>query len=294
MSIYNIDGTEIFSAYAKNGSPASSAYDINGSMIFPVVIPEAKVMSFNVGCFYTEYFPAPASTGTVFYNRNRGIFESYPGLLFAGMSEWHNTIGTVSASVLMDEFFESYVPAYSAYQVEGAALTSAYGAAPSGVTLVAYTNQSTNSRYYQKAYVEYYGKTICCILTHLDLNESVRAAQFAELMNVVANEEYFIITGDFNFEITQVGDSEYNSSIKVALDLGYNSAQNSDSLLMTWYSGITEAANEEIFALDNIITSANIEITDVVRDTTKLTDGLCEQYGIIIDHLPLVSTLRIT
>ena len=294
MSIYNVDGAEIFSAYGLSGSPAVSAYDITGSMIFPTVIPEAKVMSFNVGCFYTQYFPAPASTGTVFYNRHKEIFGHYPGLLFAGLSEWHNTIGTVSTSVLMDEFFEAYAPAYDAYRVEGAALTSAYGATPSNVTFTPYSTQSSNLRYYQRAYLNFYGKTICCILTHLDLDDAIKYAQLSELLDVVENEEYFIISGDFNHKITQIGDDQYNASIKVILERGYNSAQNNEQIYMTWYDGTTAADSDRIWAVDNIITSPNIEITDVERDTTKLTDGLCEQYGIMIDHLPLVATLRIT
>lgn len=294
MGVYSIGGTELQAVYEVDGDQAQEAYDVSGELVYPVEIPDFEVMSFNVGCFYTEYFPAPSSTGAVFYDRQVSIFENYDNLFFAGMSEWYYQVGTVAASVLMGDFFNSYYPEYTAYAIEGAALTSAFSGTPSSVTLTAYQTQGNNTRYYQKAYCDYYGKTICCILTHLDLNNTVRTAQFLELMEAVENEEYFIITGDFNFEITEIGDSQYNASIKVAIDKGYHSAQNGSGILMTWYSGQTAASSQNIYCLDNIITSPNIEILEFVRDDTKLTDGLCTEYGIIIDHLPVVATLRIT
>lgn len=295
MSIYDVSGNGLNSAYGKTGAALSNAYDIEGTEIFPdepPVIP-MTVMTFNVGSFYTEWHPAPSSTGDVFYLRNKGIFEQY-NLLFAGMSEWYNEIGTVAASVLMDEFFGAYYPNYTPYpNSANHALTSGFYSAASNVTLTKYTNQGSENRYFQKGYITVDGKTICCILTHLDLNSSARALQFQELMTAVANETYFIITGDFNFTIQSVGDSEYNNSIKVALDLGYHSAQNENSLINTWYGGQTAEGSSSKYPLDNIITSANIDITNVRVDTTKLTDGLCEQYEIIIDHLPLIAELTI-
>lgn len=291
--IYDKPGNTLSIAYGLD-STLSHAYDIDGTEIFPdAVVTTHTVMSFNVGEFYSEWHPAPAETGDVFYLRNKGIFDQYD-LLFCGMSEWYNQIGTVAASVLMNETFGAYYPDYTPYPGNAnAALTSGYQSSASNVSLTKYTNQGSENRYYQKGYITVDGKTICCIVTHLDLNASKRALQFQELMSAVANETYFIITGDFNFTIQSVGDSEYNNSIKVALDLGYHSAQNANSLLNTWYSGQTSATSQNKYALDNIITSANIDITNVRVDTTKLTDGLCTEYGIIIDHLPLVADLVI-
>lgn len=292
MPVYEVDGTEALTAYEVDGTECADVYDIDGTVISvgdPVTI---TAMAFNVGCFYSEWHPAPTSTGDVFYLRNKGIFDRYE-LDFCAMSEWYNTIGTVQASVLMGDEFATYYPDYTPYQVDGAALTSAFSVTPSNVTLVAFTNQGSETRYYHKSYATYDGKTVCCILTHLDLNANVRALQFGELMNVVANERYFIIAGDFNFEITTVGDSEYNASIATALSRGYHSAQNANGLLMTWYSGKTVESSQNVYALDNIITSSNIGISNVRRDETKLTDGLCSQYNIIIDHLPLIADLTI-
>lgn len=292
MAVYDVNGNRLGAVYSLESESLTHAFDLDGVLIFPDEVPDMTVMSFNTGCFYSEWHSAPTSTGTVFYQRNKNIFDRYD-LDFAGMPEWSRAIGTVNASVLMDETFTSWYPDYTPYAVDYAALTSGFSVTPSSVTLVTYQTQGDETRYYQKSYIDYYGKRICCIATHLDLSDSARTAQFLELMNAVQNEDYFIITGDFNFQITQAGDSQYNKSIKVALDRGYHSAQNADSLLMTWYSGQTAQGSSDIYCLDNIITSANIDILNPRVDTTKLTDGLCEEYGIIIDHLPLIATLRI-
>lgn len=293
MSVYDKDGALLSNIYSADGELLNYGYDKDGSVIYRKTDTTLTVMSFNVGCFYSEWHPAPSSTGDVFYLRNKGIFEKY-NLDYAGLTEYYPQIGTVSASVLMNEFFYYYYADNVPYPSTDACITSGYSVQPNSTpTLVRYQTQGSETRYYQKAYATIGGVTICFIVTHLDLNSSARTAQFVELMNAVENEDYFIITGDFNFEVVSVGDSEYNKSIQVALDKGYHSAQNADGLLMTWYSASTVAGSTRINALDNIITSQNITITNFRRDETKLTDGICEQYNIIIDHLPVIADLVI-
>lgn len=292
MSVYDKNGTSVQTIYDIDGNTLDYGYDKDGIVVYERTQPSLTVMSFNVGCFYSEWHPAPASTGDAFYLRNKSIFEKY-NTDFAGLTEWYNQIGTVSASVLMEEFFAYYHPDYTPYGSANAAITSGFSVEPNATpTLVQYQTQGYETRYYQKSYITINNKTICCIVTHLDLQSSARTAQFLELMNAVANEDYFIITGDFNFEIYSVGDSEYNKSIKVALDMGYHSAQNADSLLVTHYDGVT-VATSVAKTLDNIITSPNIDIANFRRDETKLTDGLCEEYNIMIDHLPIIADLVI-
>lgn len=293
MAIYDIEGQEALNAYQYDGSSSESAFDIDGEMIFPEGDKFINVMTFNVGSFYSEWHPAPASAGDAFYERHQNIFSKY-SIDFGAFSEWYNKIGNHNSGTLMREYFRDYRPDYTPYPTDGFALTSAYSVSPKNVTLHAYQTQGSQTRYYQKSYVSFYGRKICCILTHLDLDAAVREAQFLEVLGAVADEDYFIICGDFNFEITAVGDSEYNKSIKIALDRGYNSAQNSSNLMFTWYSGETTGSSETSWALDNIITSPTLPITNVVRDETKLTDGLCSEYGIIIDHLPVVAIIKIS
>lgn len=293
MAVYNINGVSISDVYDTSENQLLQCYDIDGNELLGNT-NTITVMSFNVGSFYSEWHPAPSDTGNVFYLRNKGIFNNSAPIDFAGLSEWYNEIGTVQASVLMNEFFSAYYPDYTPYPSSANhALTSAFSKPASDVVLVPYQTQGSEMRYYQKSYSTYGGKRICFILTHLDLNLEKRTAQFLELMAAVQNEPYFVIVGDFNFAITSAGDAQYNASIKVALDNGYHSAQNASNLYMTWYNKETAEESTSIYALDNIITSANIDLSNVHVDTTKLTDGLCSQYGIIIDHLPLIAELTI-
>ena len=287
--IYDASGNELHSAYDANGNELDYAYDASGNTIFARTPSLIRVMSFNVGCFYTEYFPCPNEKSETFYQRNRTIFNnSKPD--FCGMPEWYKYIGTIESSVLMDEFWNDYVPNYEAYlqfQKPNNAITFASKYQINNPSIVKYANQSGEERYYQKGYINVNGKRICIANTHLALG-SIRNNQFVEFLDMLGNEEYFIAVGDFNFQINEIGDSEYNLSVKLALDRGFNSAQNGDGIFMTWYSAKTVAESTRINALDNIITSSNIDISNVHVDTTKLTDGLCEANNIIIDHLPLV------
>lgn len=292
--IYDVNGNALNSAYDKNGSIISKVYNKHGEEIPLTPDPfQMTVMAFNVGSFYTEWHPAPVEAGDVFLERNENIFDNYD-LDFAGLSEWYKYIGNNESATLMDEFFHYWHPDYRPYEENDSALTIGASAEITETRLVKYTTQGSQTRYYLKAYINFHGRKICCVLTHMDLTASARAGQFLELMNAMENEEYFIALGDFNFTITSVGDTEYNNSIQVALNKGFHSAQNANSLLMTHYNGKTVASSSESYALDNIITSSNITINSVARDETKLTDGLCEQYDIIIDHLPIVAELTVT
>lgn len=290
MAVYDLLGVH-GAPHNLTGPLLANAYDITGELVYPDDPASLYAMAFNVGCFYSEYFPCPTDKGATFYQRHRSIFNKYH-IDIAGMSEWYNAIGNVPSSELMSEYFTAYYPDY-VYPIEGAALTSAYSLSAKNKTIVEYQNQRPNAgkRYYQKCVVTFKGKDISCFLTHLDTG-SYRSAQFSEFLEAVQNETYFVAVGDFNFTIQSVGDSEYNESIKRILDLGYHSAQNADHLFMTWCSGQTEETSTK-HALDNIFTSSNIDITNVTVDTTKLTDGLCQANNIIIDHLPLIAQLTV-
>ena len=122
---------------------------------------------------------------------------------------------------------------------------------------------------------------------------STRSAQILELLSALENEEYFIALGDFNFSIVEIGDTQYNASIQEILNRGFNSAQNNNGILYTHYNGTTIENSTRILALDNIFTSSNITIKNVRVNTLKLTDGLCEQYNITIDHLPILADIEI-
>lgn len=297
MAIYDGNGNQLYQAYDGNGNELTHAYDGNGNIIFSKEAVNLTVMSFNVGCFYTQYFPCPNDRMQEFYDRHQTIFDKYKPD-FCGMPEWYKYIGSIESDTLMSVFWNSYIANYEAYlgtQKPNNAITFASKYALENPSIVQYVNQQGETRYYQKAYITVNNKQICVVNTHLSTG-SIRNAQFVELLSALEHEPYFIATGDFNFTIKAIGDAEYNLSVQLALDRGFHSAQNSEHIFMTGYGGETPEASasiNEVNALDNIITSANIDITNVSVDTTKLTDGLCTKYGIIIDHLPLIAELEI-
>lgn len=287
MAVYDVNGNTLNAVYDVDGQSLNVAYDVDGTQVFSASSTTLKVMSFNPGCFYSEYYPCPDSKTEAFYQRHRTIFNAtQPDL--CGMPEWNNAIGTIQSSVLMDEFWEDYYAGY-VYGVATAALTFASKYTLEDTTLVQY---QTAGRYYEKAYITIDGKRICFVNTHLALGNE-RNSQYAELLNMLANEEYFIAVGDFNYSIQAIGDTEYNASVQAALDRGFHSAQNAGGIFMTWFSGQTVEASTQK-ALDNIITSANISISNVGVNTLKLTDGLCAENSIIIDHIPLVAEVTIS
>lgn len=299
MAVYNINNTQLSDVYGINDNSLDVAFDINNDIVFnktpPTPTNTLKVMSFNVGCFYTEYYPCPDAVSNAFYQRQRTIYNAHhPD--FVGMPEWYKYIGTIDSSTLMDEYWADYIANYEAYNGSSKpnnAITFASTYPITNNSIVAYQTQSGEVRYYQKGYITVDGITICVVNTHLSLTSNIRAGQFNELLNMLENEEYFICVGDFNFQIQQAGDSEYNASVQLALNKGFNSAQNANSILKTWYSGQTAETSSNIYALDNIITSANLPISNVMVDTTKLTDGLCTANNIIIDHLPIIADVTL-
>lgn len=290
MGLFDMDGNPITTSFFVNGQELFSAYDKAGNTISKTL----KVMSFNVGCFYSQYFPCPDNVTNEFYNRHRTIFNKHKPDL-CGMPEWYDSIGSISSDVLMDEFWKTYIANYEAYQGSSKphnAITFASKYPLSDASITAYTNQAGETRYYQKAYLQIGNKKICFANTHLGTSD-IRNSQFVELLNMLENEEYFIAVGDFNFRIETAGDSEYDLSVQLAVNKGFNSAQSIDGIYMTGYHGETVESSTSITALDNIITSGNIKILSVEVDSTKITDGLCQENNIIIDHLPLIATLTI-
>lgn len=287
MAVYDADGNILGAVYDADGNSLSHAYDEDGNVIFSSAPVTIRVCSFNVGCFYSEYHTCPNAKSDTFYQRHRNIFNAVnPDL--CGMPEWNNAIGSIQSSVLMDEYWSDYYAGYVYPAVNTAALTFASKYAMNDKQLIEYQS----GRYYEKAYVRINGKRICFVNTHLSLGDE-RNSQFAELLDMLENEPYFICVGDFNYSILAIGDSEYNASVQLALNKGFNSAQNASGIFKTWYSGKTVALSSDIKALDNIITSGNLQISNVGVNTIKLTDGLCEANNIIIDHLPLYCDVTI-
>jgi endonuclease/exonuclease/phosphatase family metal-dependent hydrolase len=124
------------------------------------------------------------------------------------------------------------------------------------------------------------GRKVCVISAHLGLNYDVIVDNTNDLINAVSNEEYFILCLDANVDHTDSSAALYTESIKRFIDLGYNMANGGDHGLFKTYASSN-------IAIDNVVTSANINIKAVVMDKQKegLADGT--------DHYPLIAYVEV-
>jgi endonuclease/exonuclease/phosphatase family metal-dependent hydrolase len=149
------------------------------------------------------------------------------------------------------------------------------------------------TRAYMMADINLDGKTVKWINTHLCLTNEYKYLQMAEIFELAENYDYVIITGDFNaYDYTLPDSMEYNKMFKPFVDAGYNVANNNGVSFTKTYSGSASALSLSDFSTppDDIITSGNIDIIDVDFDTTKLS----YLNGNVIDHIPVVATLRLS
>jgi endonuclease/exonuclease/phosphatase family metal-dependent hydrolase len=162
---------------------------------------------------------------------------------------------------------------------------------------VKYTNNDSENWDYQKCYITVANKRIAWFNTHLTWEHTAAAKarkrqQATEFFNAVEQEEYAIVTGDFNMYDAAFDGYDYISIGKPFADAGYRLANWNDKVgFVKTYTGATSASSLSEFTLscDNIIVTPNIQIISVTFDTTKL-DWLD---GNKIDHIPVIAELKI-
>lgn len=288
MSIFNINGNYLTNAYETDGDALPVAYDINGNVIFSPDWTRIKVMSYNIGQWYIgNGSNVPTDKYTSYYNLQRSILSSNaPDVV--GFQEYYDPFSTGhNVADVIGEYFTDHVNnATSGYPAK-AIYTNGYDISDYSVH-----DFSVGNQLFIVGKIVVDGKDIWIINVHLatSLYEANKVAQSVELFNYVSNLEYFIILGDFNTVCKSVNDSEYTTIMKQFVDAGYNIANCSaqHGFIDTWTEGTSESGTW--YPTDHIITSPNIIMADVYRDTTKLTDGLSD----VIDHLPLVAELIVT
>lgn len=279
MAIYDITGNSLDSVYGTGGELLGQAYDIDGNELIEPVQTELVVMSYNVQGF----------TGL---NANEsmqsGIISTYNPLIVGLQELGRNTsFPSVGAAVFSDYPYKYLSPPiYNRPAIASKVQLN-------DVTGNEFVNQDGESKGYQKSYFSFSGKTICWINAHLATsdNESAKVAQAHELYELVQNETYFIITGDFNTVCKTTSATEYTTIMKQFIDAGYHSANCSEQhgFIDTWTSGHTSGGTW--YPCDHIITSANISINTVIADMTKI--AIAEQTSQSIDHLPIIAYLTI-
>lgn len=279
MPVYDKSGAEISSIFEVGGSQITQAFDVDGNPLIeePPLQSGLVIMTYNV-----QYFSGLNANTTM----QEDILSTYNADIIGLQELGSGAMPAVGAEVLAD-----YPYIYLGIQTNKSGIASKIPL--SNVSANTFSNQGGETRGYQKAYFTYNGKSICWINAHLatSTNEAAKVAQAEELFDMVRDEEYFIITGDFN---TGGGYTtaapEYATIMKQFIDAGYHSANYSDQhgFFKTWINGKT--AESSGAATDQIITSANITIDAVILDTIKISyaDGTQN-----IDHIPLVAEVTV-
>ena len=273
MSVYNKNGVEINALYAKSGSGIATAYGSDGEIVFPGIDPtdyNFKIMSFNNQSW----------TGLSGWSYIGAAILSY-GCDIVGTQESHTTTYMTNAGY-------SYCEVSSTQS--GNIVWSKQ--AVTDVTSASFTsNHYAGKRGYQKMKTTINGKTVAIYNTHLETSTmpQYQYAQVQELIDMLEDEEYFILTGDLNMDGHNQSDSQYLNVIKPFIDAGFNVANCSSRFGFngTWTNGTTAAGPWN--PCDNVITSSNIRLANFVVDMTKVELDT----GLTIDHLPVIAYLKV-
>lgn len=288
MAIYDKDGNAVLASYDKDGTLLLQAYDINGNLI-PLQYTELKVMTYNVGQWYigtTSRVPV-AKKSEYYAIQNEAFSANRPNvaMLQEALSTWCDD-GSPS-SELLDPYFDYIEGSRNTTNYQGHYIcTDNYPM--SNYTVHNFTGGSFGDcPAFETADIMVGGKTIYLLNTHHNLNDANAIKQTEQVLEAVSDKEYFIICGDLNTGVEQVGDYEYNTFLKPFVDAGYRLSNCGFAWFYTYYA--TASPVGERYRTDNIITSSNILIKNVYVDTTKLTDNTGDK----IDHIPLIAELLI-
>lgn len=285
MSVYDINGTVLNNCYGASGSSLAHAYDVSGDVIFgePVAF---TIMTYNPGSWYGYGSAVPSELASSWYAMQSSIFETYDPD-FVGVQEYYSAIGSYSAEDMIKAVAPYFYGVNKISGCAGRAMASKYPFISPSDNLFA-AQDGGELRYYLKAHITVEGRTVCVISAHTSYEGSYPYTQCNSLLDVIADEEYFIVLGDMNLRVDEIGDTNYNLLNKVWIDAGYNSASGPEfGIQDTFWQSSTGW-----HGVDQIFTSSNITMTSVVVDDSKI-DEYASLVGNRIDHLPLIAYVTI-
>ena len=283
--IYGLDGTVKTAIYSLESS-APSAYALNGTQVFPDGTLPLKVMSYNVGSWTSFGSKATSANQEFWYALQSGIFNTErPDL--CGIQEYYSAIGSYSVPTMLSQYF------ISQYEVDWVSTKAGRGLCAnytmSNAHEVNFQNQNGEIRSYLIADMTINGKAVKFLTAHLALENETIALQIGELLSAVANFDYWILTGDFNINFPDAQSTGYTMLVKPFLDAGYHVANGSTFGFIPTFSTKNPGDDSDWRYLDNIMCSANIDITDVYVNLAKMTAITTQG----IDHLPLIAEMVI-
>ena len=277
--IYDKNGNLINMAYGIGGDSLEQAYDVDGNPLLST--SDLVVMSYNV-----QWFAGINGNQTM----QESILDTYkPDII--GMQEFQratqDTIPAFATALLSADYPYLHMGNYGNKN----AIASKYQL--TDFATIPHSTQTMDGQSYSTATIMFGGKEILLLNAHLTTSsyETTKVEQAKEIFDALQGHDYFIMMGDFNTVCKSVNDTEYTIIMKQFIDAGYHSANCSaqHGFLDTWTSGST--ASGTWYPCDHVITSPNIEITNVVVDTDKI--DIAAQTGQSIDHLPIIAYLTI-
>lgn len=289
--IYSIDGNPLSSVYGIDGSELERAYNINGDQIYQKSPQRLKVMTYNVGQWYTGTgVTVPADKDAEYFALQSGMFATNDVDVLC-MQEYTTQFSKLPRTA--ESVLEPYFPYRNCRQASssmyyGRGICSKYEI--TDYTVNTYTDNQ--NRYYDKAYITVGGKRIAIITTHFDPKSFTnRKAEVAQLIAYISNEEYFICCGDYNVlsiktnsETPLTETEDYIEIVTPLLEAGFHCANWSDHGFIP-----TIGTTVPLGCFDGIVTSANIDIIDAYNDASKTESAFVET----TDHIPLIAELSI-
>lgn len=287
--VYDIEKIQYNRAFDADGMSLNQAYDLDKNPllnIVPPVVESFKVMSYNVGSWTKFGEKATAENQETWYTLQNSILSTEDADLL-GIQEYYSKIGTYDVPTMLRQYYPYLFAVDRVSTKAGRAIASKYPM--TNTREVNFQNQNGEIRSYLIGDVAIENKTVKFLTAHLALDNATIALQIQELLSTVRNFEYWVLTGDFNIAFPNQQSDGYNVLIKPFLDAGYNVANGSKFGFIPTFSTKTPEADSDWRCLDNIMSSANIDITNVYVNRQKIT----EHEGYAIDHLPLIAEMEI-
>ena len=285
--IYDIDGNAYHYAFGIGGNSLEQAYDIAGNPLLEQPgVKQLKVMSYNVGSWTAFGAKATVDNQETWYTLQDAILATEDADLL-GIQEYYSQIGNYSVPNMIEQYCGYLFDVDWVSTKAGRAIASKY--VMSNTNEINFRNQNGEIRSYLIGDVDIDDLTIKFITAHLALDNPTIALQIQELVEAVNQFDYWILTGDFNINFTDAQSEGYNVLVKPFLDAGHHVANGSTFGFIPTFSTKKPGDDSDWRYLDNIMCSANINITDVYTNMQKIT----EHAGYAIDHLPLIAEVEV-
>lgn len=239
---------------------------------------EFTVASYNVGHYSYGEFSYPTMAEENYNDFYEGIKSLNTDILCLNEAdEYFDFNKKIKAISLYNDYNYSTIGPKNNFDCNS--IFSKYCIKNSGYTMFS----NTESRYFSYSCVMIGEIEIWIISTQLEwFDISVRRTQIEELLDFVADKDYFILCGDFNTSNKVCGIQTYEIQYEEDYSLFEKSGYNVGNYKSSGWKNTLVKYGEGVFPWDNIITSNNIIIDSFI--VSQLTFS---------DHYPIIADLSI-